>query len=94
MVDPIMVPSPWGPLSNLRGRRPCPAAPPLPNSEMKVPQIQPKIFLVAQLFWASGYWENDCYKGQKLTETQREPRLLWEEALLRGDCPQLFHLLF
>lgn len=27
-------------------------------------------------------------------ETLREPGLLWGEALLWGDCPQLFHLLF
>lgn len=27
-------------------------------------------------------------------ETLREPGLLWEEALLWGDCPQLLQLLF
>lgn len=27
-------------------------------------------------------------------ETLREPGLLWQEALLWGGCPQMFHLLF
>lgn len=87
---------PLGLLSNMRGKETHSSySPSLSYSQMKAPQIQPQGPSPSPVFlgvWVLGKWP--LQGAETDGETLREPGLLWGEALLWGDCPQLFHLLF